>query len=142
MSLDRVAAQPTWLLNRASARAQGIVASAFAGAGVKGYEYRLAAALAQYGALSQADLGRKTGIDRKDVAIAVAALESRGLVARESDAADARRKVVSITDNGTSELNRLDVVLAEAQEAVLAPLTGDERAILVRLLGKLARTVP
>ena len=46
------------------------------------------------------------------------------------------------TNNGIGELNRLDVVLAEAQETVLAPLTDDERAVLVRLLGKLSRPVP
>jgi MarR family transcriptional regulator, lower aerobic nicotinate degradation pathway regulator len=137
MPLERVAGLPTWLLSRANGRAQEILAGAFAAAGMRGYEYRLAAALAQYGPLSQADLGRHTGIDRKDVAIAVAALESRGLVVRDPDATDARRKVVSLAEAGARELSRLDTVLADVQEQVLAPLTRDERSTLVALLTKL-----
>ena len=71
MALDRVAGLPTWLLSRANARSQEILGTAFAEEGVRGYHYRLLAALAQYGALSQAEMGRCTGSDRKDVAVAV-----------------------------------------------------------------------
>ena len=138
MTLDRVARQPTWLLSRANARAQTILTAAFAGAGVRGYHYRLLAALAQYGALSQAELGRRTGIDRKDIAIAVAELDADGLVERHPDPEDARRKVVTVTTDGAARLRRLDGVLAEVQADVLAPLTAPERATLVALLVKLA----
>ena len=99
---------------------------------------RLLAAPDQYGALSQADLGRNTGIDRKDVAIAVAELESDELVVRTADTADARRKVVSLTEVGKTRLLRLDRVLRQAQVDVLAPLTVEEQRTLTLLLTKLA----
>lgn len=134
---ERVDGLPTWLLSRANARAQGMLVSAFADAGFRGYAYRLMAALAEQGALSQAELGRETGSDRKDVAVAVGELESRALVGREPDPTDARRKVVSLTAAGAVELDRLDGVVSEVQERVLAPLSADERAVLVGLLRRL-----
>ena len=138
MTLDRVAGQPTWLLSRANARAQEILGTAFAAAGVRGYHYRLLAALAQHGDLSQADLGRSTGLDRKDVAIAVAELEAAGTVSREADPDDARRKVVSLTKHGARTLTSLDRVLARVQVDVLAPLTPKEQDALRALLAKIS----
>lgn len=137
MPLDRVAGQPTWLLSRANARAQAILQTAFDDAGVRGYHYRLMAALAQYGPLSQADLGRNTGIDPKDVVHALNELEERGLVARTPDPADRRRNVVTLAAEGRAELVRLDGVLARVQAEVVATLTARERETLLRLLAKL-----
>ncbi len=138
MPLQRVAGQPTWLLSRAHARSQAILGAAFAAAGVRGYHYRLMAALEQHGRLSQADLGRKTGIDRKDVALAVAELADRRLLVRAPDAADRRRNVVTLTESGRRELEALDEILAGVQDEVLAPLSAAERRTLLTLLSRLA----
>jgi len=135
--LRRVADQPTWLLSQAHARASRILQAAFADAGFRGYQYRLMAALEQYGASSQADLSRRTGIDRKDVVHALNDLEKRGLVSRTPDRADARRNVVALTEAGGAELVRLDGIVAGVQDEVLAPLTVAERRQLRQLLGKL-----
>ena len=74
--LRRVANRPTWLLGRANARSQQLLAQAFEAEGVRGYHYRLLAAIEEHGPTSQADLGRQTGIDRSDV---VATLEREGI---------------------------------------------------------------
>jgi MarR family transcriptional regulator, lower aerobic nicotinate degradation pathway regulator len=136
-ALKRVAGRPTWLLSRANVRAQGLLTEAFAAEGVRGYHFRLLAALDQYGPVSQADLGRHTGIDRSDVVAVLNDLVAGGLAQREPDPADRRRNVVTITKRGTDELERLDAVLNDVQEAVLAPLTPNERKTLQRLLAKL-----
>ena len=111
---------------------------AFASEGFRGYHFRVLAALDEHGAGSQADLGRSTGIDRSDVVATLNDLVARGLAQREPDPADARRNVVSITKRGTRTLERLDGVLDDVQDAVLAPLTPNERKTLVRLLAKLS----
>src|SRR6187200_955239 len=69
---DRLRLRPTWLLGQAAARASALLAAGFAqhGEGLRGYHYRLLAALDQSGPSSQADLGRDTGIDRSDVTAA------------------------------------------------------------------------
>lgn len=136
--LQRVAGRPTWLLGRAHARSQELLAGAFAAEGLRGYHFRLLAALDQYGPSSQADLGRDTDIDRSDVVATLNDLVSKGLAKREPDARDGRRNVVTITKRGAGVLERLDRVLDDVQESLLASLTPAERKTLVRLLAKLA----
>ena len=136
-ALRRVAARPTWLLSRANARAQGLLADAFSAEGVRGYHFRLLAALEQYGPASQADLGRHTGIDRSDVVAALNELVERGLAQREPDLSDRRRNVITLTTRRAHMLERLDAVLDDVQSIVLAPLTSKERETLMRLLARL-----
>ena len=138
VALNRVAGRPTWLLSRANARSQALLADAFAAEGVRGYHFRVLAALDQYGPTSQADLGRRTGIDKSDVVATLDDLVSMGLARREPDPADRRRNVVTLTGPGAAALERLDGVLDEVERAVLAPLTAAERETFVRLLAKLA----
>jgi DNA-binding MarR family transcriptional regulator len=137
MPLERVATRPTWLLSQANARAQALLAECFAAARMRGYHFRLLAALDQYGPSSQAELGRNTGIDRSDVVAALNELVDDGLAQRTPDPADGRRNVVTLTRRGRSTLERVDRELDEVQAAVLAPLTPSERTTFVRLLAKL-----
>ena len=132
--IDRV---PTWLLSRANARAQAIRVDAFGVAGSSGYLSRLLASLADEGIASQVELSRRTGIDPSDVVAAVNELVSRRFVTRERDRHDARRNFVALTRAGRVELARLDGVVAEIQERVLAPLNETERRQLLRILAKL-----
>lgn len=135
--LRRVADRPTWLLSRAHTRAQTLLTDAFAAEGVRGYHFRLLAALDEHGPASQADLGRSTGIDRSDVVATLDDLVAWRLARRDPDPADRRRNVVTLTANGAKRLERLDRVLDGVQEAVVARLTATERRTLVRLLAKL-----
>ena len=136
-ALRRVAARPTWLLSRANARSQGLLADAFGAEGVHGYHFGLLAALDQYGPASQAALGRCSGIDRSDVVATLNDLVERGLARRQPDLSDRRRNIITMTKRGADTLERLDAVLDDVQTAVLAPLTVGERATFVRLLTKL-----
>jgi DNA-binding MarR family transcriptional regulator len=136
-ALRRVSGQPTWLLSRANARAQQTLHDAFGREGLRGYHFRLLAALDEFGHTSQADLGRRTGIDRSDIVAAVNDLVASGLVSRTPDADDRRRNVIAITARGLKTLQQLDAVLADVQNIVLEPLSDRERATLVRLLVKL-----
>ena len=137
MPLERVASRPTWLLSRANLRAQELLSAAFAAEGLRGYHFRLLAALDQYGPSSQADLGRNTGIDRSDVVAALNELVDDGLARREPDAQDGRRNVVTISKRGRTTLDRADAALDGVQAAVLEPLSAAERRTFVRLLAKL-----
>ena len=137
-TLERVAGRPTWLLSRAHNRAQRLLAEAFATEGLRGYHFRVLAALDQYAAASQADISRYTDIDRSDVVATLSDLVELGLVVRRVDEGDRRRNIVEITKRGLAVLARLDKQLDRVQQAVLAPLTPPERASLVRLLTKLA----
>ncbi|NLS08837.1 MarR family transcriptional regulator [Nesterenkonia sp. MY13] len=93
---------------------------------------------AEFGDVTQAQLGRDTGIDRSDVTAVLVHLEERELVAREVDPSHRRRKIVSITTKGRRALINLDEVLDEIQEELLAPLTAVQREQLHRIMLRIA----
>jgi DNA-binding MarR family transcriptional regulator len=131
---SRVAEMPTWLISRAYAHSRRLLVEGFASAGVRGYHYRLLAALEEFGPASQAALGRRTSIDRSDVVAVLNDLAARGLIERAPDPDDRRRNVITITPAGTEQLRALDEVVAGVQEKLLAPLSPPDRTRLVRLL--------
>jgi DNA-binding MarR family transcriptional regulator len=130
-------AKPSWLIGEISRLAHPLLTSKLATAGSRGYHYRLLAALHEFGPASQASLGRRTGMDRSDVAAAVTELVGRGLAGRTPDPADRRRNVISITPAGTAHLRRLDELLANVQDELLGPLSPAERKQLILLLNRI-----
>jgi DNA-binding MarR family transcriptional regulator len=134
---SRLLEMPSWLITRAYAYSHQLVADGFAAADSRGYHYRLLAALEEFGPASQADLGRRTGIDRSDVVAALNELAERGSIQRSPDPDDGRRNVITITPAGTKQLRRLEKVLAGIQEKLLAPLSAADRTKFIRLLTRL-----
>jgi MarR family transcriptional regulator, lower aerobic nicotinate degradation pathway regulator len=133
---SRIQEMPTWLISRAYAYSHRLLAEGFGAAGVRGYHYRLLAALEEFGPASQAALGRRTSIDRSDVVAVLNDLADRGLIERAPDPDDRRRNVITITPAGTQQLRTLDEVLAGVQEKLLAPLSVADRARLIKLLSR------
>jgi DNA-binding MarR family transcriptional regulator len=131
---SRLMQMPTWLLAEVSLHAHRLLTEALATAGSRGYHYRLLAALDEFGSASQATLGRRTGIDRSDVVATVNDLVSGGYARRTRDRQDRRRNVITITSDGLTHYRRLDELVVEVQDALLAPLTGSERQLLVQFL--------
>ena len=130
-------AKPSWLISEVSRLAHPLLTGKLATAGSRGYHYRLLAALQEFGPASQASLGRRTAMDRSDVAAAVSELVARGLAGRAPDPADRRRNVISITPAGTARLQRLDELLDGVQDELLAPLSPAERQQLIGLLNRI-----
>jgi len=133
---SRVRDRPSWLIGRAYARSSALLNERFEanGAGLRGYHYRLLAALDEWGRASQIELGRSTGIDRSDVTGALDELDAQGLVRRAVDPADRRRNIVSITAAGRRRLAVLDKIVAGVQDELLAALSAAERRQFVALL--------
>ena len=135
----RVKDRPTWLISRAYARSSGLLNAGFEahGSGLRGYHYRLLAALDEWGPASQADLGRSTGIDRSDVTAALAELEARNLIERTVDPEHKRRNVVTLIPAGVDQLHDLDTVVDAVQDELLAPLTATQRRQFITLMSRL-----
>ncbi len=134
---ERLRTSPSWLVNQLSLHSRRLIAEEFGKANTPGYHYRLLAALAEFGPASQAELGRRTAIDRSDVVAALNALADQGLVDRSPDPGDRRRNIVTITPAGRRRLTELDAVLANVQDSLMRGLDPDERRLFVRLLTKL-----
>jgi DNA-binding MarR family transcriptional regulator len=135
----RLEGRATWLVSRAYKRSSGLLSAGFEayGSGLRGYHYRLLAALEEWGPASQAELGRKTGIDRSDVTAALTELESRNLVERSVDPEHKRRNIVTITAEGVGQLLKLDKVIDGIQDEFLAPLTAAQRRQFITLVSRL-----
>ncbi len=134
---ERLRRLPTWMLSQAAVRAHRLLAEALSGSDARGHHFRLLAALHEQGPTNQATLGRRTALDRSDVAVGVDELEHRGLARRSPDPADGRRKLVQITDAGGRFLADLDSVIETVQDDVLRPLTTEQRRDFLDLLARL-----
>lgn len=99
-------------------------------------DFAILAALEEYGPLSQADLGRRLGLDRNDVSTALARLDHDHAVMRGPDAADPRRNRVTATSSGLQYLGELQHHADVVQRDLLAGLDNTERTELSALLDR------
>ena len=99
-------------------------------------DFAVLAALEEYGALSQADLGRRLGLDRNDVSGIVTRLQARGHIERQADPGDRRRNLVTINRSGLRYLEQIQLNADEAQAELLSGLDAHERRQLHALLTK------
>jgi DNA-binding MarR family transcriptional regulator len=134
---ERLRQLPTWLTAEVAGRGRRLVNASLAQDGVRRQHFTVLASLSEQGPASQAELGRRLSIDRSDLHALLAELESDGLVARVRDERDRRRNVVTLTRAGRGALARLGKRIDAAQDALLEPLSADERRELSRLLQKL-----
>ncbi|MEV6138884.1 MarR family transcriptional regulator [Nocardia sp. NPDC051990] len=133
----RLRALPTRLVNQVAILANRATERAFEATGSRRYHYALLSTLGEFGPASQADLGRRTRIDRSDIVAALNDLAERGLIERTPDPSDRRRNIVTITKAGTRHLDELDQRIEGAQDELLAALSVAERRELVRLLTRI-----
>jgi MarR family transcriptional regulator, lower aerobic nicotinate degradation pathway regulator len=134
---ERLWRTPTWLVGHLAGDAHRIIVEAISAAGRT--DYAVLAGLAEAGPLSQADLGRRLGIDRSDISLVLDRLETDRLVTRSPDPAHRSRKLVQITPSGRRRLRRLDTDVGQAQDALLAPLDAAEADQFVALLQRLVQ---
>jgi DNA-binding MarR family transcriptional regulator len=134
----RLANLPTWLLSEANARSHRVLQEHLARVDMSGYEYRVLATLGDLGQISQADLGRSAGLDRRDITHTVRRLETRRLIGRNPDPRDSRRILVELTNSGRLTLEQLDTVIRDVQREVFKPLIPAERRALLDLLRRLS----
>lgn len=128
--------KPSWLISQISTHAHRLLTERLATAGMRGYHFRLLAALEEFGPASQASLGCRTDMDRSDVAAAITELTDQKLAERVTDQVDRRRNIISITASGRARLRRLDTLLIEVQDELLTPLSAGERRALVGMLSR------
>lgn len=97
-------------------------------------DFAVLAALEEYGPLSQADIGRRLGLDRNDVNGIVGRLEQHHQVERRPDPADRRRNIVTVTGSGQRRLDELQRYADTVQDELLAGLDAAQRRQLQTLL--------
>lgn len=134
---SRLRALPTRLVNQVALLADRATDRALEHTGSRRHHYALLTTLRAFGPDSQAELGRRTRIDRSDIVAALNDLAERGFVERSPDPGDRRRNIVTMTDSGARHLAELDRRLDTAQDELLAGFSAAERAELVELLTRI-----
>ncbi|AZQ32284.1 MarR family transcriptional regulator [Streptomyces cyaneochromogenes] len=125
------------LLSQLAMRSDRLISEGLARADARQWHYAVLASLQEYGPGSQAELSRRSGIYRSDMVAVLNELAERDLVERAPDPGDRRRNVITISPRGRRHLRRLDKVLDDLHEELLAPLSPAERDQLVQLLTRL-----
>ncbi len=116
--------------------------AAFASRGVTADQFVLLATLARGGeALTQRELARRMSSDPSTVRAMLVLLERRGLVERDTNPADARKRTVALTAKGTRAFQRLWTAGEPVRAQMLGALQPGEAETLVRLLGRVAEAL-
>lgn len=100
-------------------------------------DFAVLAALEEFGPLSQAELGRRLGLDRNDVNVVINRLQQAGLVDRQANPADRRRNTITINPAGTAHLAHLQAHADSVQNELLNGLSERERRQFQKLLTKI-----
>ncbi|MGW5307658.1 MarR family winged helix-turn-helix transcriptional regulator [Streptomyces griseoluteus] len=138
--LSRLQTLPSWLLGRAAALGHRLVAEQLAEEGVRMPHHAVLCGIAELGPIAQAELSRIVRIDPKDMVTVLNELQAKKLISRTRDPRDARKNALALTAGGRALLRRLEELGDQANEALLAPLTPDERKQLSALLARLIIT--
>ncbi|MFI6876034.1 MarR family winged helix-turn-helix transcriptional regulator [Streptomyces sp. NPDC050400] len=134
---DRLRGRASRLLSQLTTRSDRLINEGLARADARKWHYAVLASLQDHGPGSQAALSRRTGIYRSDMVGVIDELTERQLVERAPDPADQRRNLITISARGRRRLRRLDDVLDELHDELLAPLDQTERDQFVTLLTRL-----
>jgi DNA-binding MarR family transcriptional regulator len=76
--------------------------------------------------------------DRSTIGDVLERLEAKGWISRRPSSQDKRIKILTVTPAGSALLAQVLPAVQAVQEQIMEPLSQDERATLLLLLGKLA----
>jgi DNA-binding MarR family transcriptional regulator len=124
-------------ISRISTLIQRELEVVFAEHGLAGAEFDVLATLRRAGPLTPGELGRSTMVTSGGMTKLLDRLESRDLVRRAPDPRDRRGKLIALTRDGRSLVDRAVEQHLENEERLLADLSTAKRARLAALLREL-----
>ncbi len=125
----------TWyLLAMAGSQARHLWADMLAQLHVSPSQFKVLRALSESGPTGQHELAGLIAVDPRNVVPLIDSLAERGLLAREVDPADRRRRVLTLTARGQDLAAELASIGAELENDFLSPLTTAEQRSLRQML--------
>ena len=125
--------------NRFYTRVLGLLRPGLAGSAFGLAEARVLFELAHTDDVAVSDLRRDLDLDAGYLSRILSGFTASGLTARAKSAADGRRQVVRLTDEGRRAFDELDRLQAGAIDNLLAPLDDVQRTQLVGAMGQIRR---
>lgn len=132
--LEELGSSPGFLLALLGQEAMRLLRDALTTHDLKPRQFQILDLLADRGPIGQRELGETMTIDHSILVTMLNPLEADGLIRRERDAADRRRHVVTVTPAGKRRLTNAARAQREAEDALFAGLTEQQRDRLRELL--------
>lgn len=126
-----------YLLSKAGSMAKQRWMRMLAEVGVNPSQFGALMALGEAGPTCQQQLAELIGIDPRNLVPIIETLVGQGLVSREVDAADRRRRVLGLTRTGRALVSDLESVSDQLEEGLMGSLAPDEQVALRRILVRL-----
>jgi len=136
-SLAAIYARPGFKLRRAHQIALSVFADECRAFEVTSTQYGILVAIGERPGLDQVGVAQALGLDRSTTGMVVGLLEARGLLRRDRHATDGRRRVLTLTEEGTRLLQAVAPAAERARQRLLAPLSPEEAQALTGLLDRL-----
>ena len=124
----------SYLLGKAGAVARQRWTATLARTGVSPNQFLVLTALAETGPVCQQFLAGVIGIDPRNIVPILDSLGARGLVSRETDPADRRRRLIELTGAGRRIVAELSALGAQTERELLASVPQADREVLRRIL--------
>jgi DNA-binding MarR family transcriptional regulator len=133
----RSAAEPTlmYMMKQIELATRARLDELFRPIGMTALQYTALTVLERHPDLSSAQLARNSFVTTQSMADMVTALEERGLIERHRDAADRRRLVLALTEDGWALLRRYRGKVDALERQMLTGLTGEQVSGLRHTLG-------
>lgn len=130
-------AAPGHLIRRAHQLAVSIFAENTAAFEITPVQFAMLNALVDEPGEDQITLAGKVAFDAATSGAVIARLEAKGLLRRDADPNDKRRKLLTATAEGEKVVVAMKTAVADVQAQILQPLNGKEADQLTGLLAKL-----
>lgn len=124
----------TWLLHRAAQRMRTATGEQAEHHGLQLRDYIVLSALHKAPNLTQVELSRSLGLDKTTLMSQLDRLERAGLIERRPDPGDRRARIPEITPQGEAVRSTVAAASEEVEQAALQTFSGDEVALLRRML--------
>ena len=130
-------AAPGHLIRRAHQLAVSIFAENTATFEITPVQFAMLNALVDEPGEDQVTLAGKVAFDAATSGAVIARLEAKGLLRRDADPKDKRRKLLTATTEGEKIVIAMKAAVVDVQSQIMQPLTLTEAVQLTSLLGKL-----
>ena len=128
---------PGYFIRRAHQVSVALFATGMADFDLTSVQFAMLNALMDEPGEDQITLASKVAFDAATSGAVIGRLESKGLLRRDADPQDKRRKLLSLTPAGEQMVVAMKTAVAQVQTKIMAPLAEGEAQELNRLLTKL-----
>jgi len=128
---------PGHLIRRAQQLAVAIFVEETQGFDITPVQFAILSALLETPGVDQVTLAARVAFDAATSGSVIGRLEAKGLLRRQADEDDRRRKLLWATAQGERMVRQMRRHVIRAQERILAPLGADERVQFMQLLAAL-----